>query len=199
MVAQIAMGRILPSVGIAVVVVIVISVAAVAVVVIVVRKSSKVPVTKVVTIAEPVAELASAITSHMGSAEPVAELASAITSHMGSEVAAEMARPKAAPHTAAAESATHMAATTTTETATHVAAAATTETATHVTAAATTETATVSSPTTTTSSSSSSAAARKRVSGQSPGESGSGSQNEQDLPQHCTTPSDATASIRLKT
>src|ERR1700720_2215143 len=113
MVAQIAMGRILPSVGIAVVVVvvIVISVAAVAVVVvvIVVRKPSKVPVTKVVTIAEPVAELASAITSHRGSAEPVAELASAITSHMGSEVAAEMARPKAAAHTAAAESATHMA------------------------------------------------------------------------------------------
>jgi hypothetical protein len=104
------------------------------------------------------------------------------------KAAAEFPAPaKAAAHMAAAESATHMAATTT-ETAAHMAAA-TTEAATHMSAATTTETsATVSSPTTT----ATSPAARKRVSGHSPGESGSRSQNDHDLPQHCTTPSDAT-------
>jgi hypothetical protein len=74
----------------------------------------------------------------------------------------------------ATESATHMAAT---EAAAHMAAA-TTEAAAHV---AATATATVSSPTTATS-----PAARKRVSSQSPSESGNHSQSDRGLTQHCT-------------
>jgi hypothetical protein len=100
-----------------------------------------------------------------------------------------------AAHTGAAESATHMAAAIT-ETATHVAATTTTaETATHVAATTTTTTAetathlaataTVSAPTTA-ATAATSPAPRKRVSGQSSGESGSRSQNDHDITQHCT-------------
>jgi hypothetical protein len=105
----------------------------------------------------------------------------------------EMARTEAAAHTAATstESAAHVAAT---ESATHMATAATESAAHMAAAAATTEAATVSSPTTATSP----AAARQRVSGQPPGESASRSQNDHDLPQHCTH-SFGRRSIRLKT
>jgi hypothetical protein len=77
---------------------------------------------------------------------------------------AEMAPAKAAAHMGAAESATHMSAT---------------ESATHM--SATTETTGVSTPAAATVSTPTSPAARKRVSGQSPGESGSRSQNDHGL------------------
>jgi hypothetical protein len=83
---------------------------------------------------------------------------------------AEMASANAAAHMTATESAAHMTAT---------------ESTAHMTA--TTETATVSTPSTATVSTSTSPAVRsKRVSGQSPCESGSRSENDHDLAQHCT-------------
>jgi hypothetical protein len=101
---------------------------------------------------------------------------------------------------ATAKAATHMAAT-------HMAAtymAATAESAADM--SASTETAGVSTPETagmstpaTMSTPASAAVRSKRVSGQSPGESGSRQQHDHGLAQHGDTPSDATAPIRLKT
>jgi hypothetical protein len=113
----------------------------------------------------------------------------------------KMATAKAATHMAA----THMAATY--MAATYMAAtymAATAESAADM--SASTETAGVSTPETagmstpaTMSTPASAAVRSKRVSGQSPGESGSRQQHDHGLAQHGDTPSDATAPIRLKT
>jgi hypothetical protein len=114
---------------------------------------------------------------------------------------AVVARAIAAARTGAAESATHLATpteTATTKAAAHMTATAATEAAAHVAAA----TAAVSSPTTATatmSTTTTTTTGRQRVSGQPPSESGSRSQNDHDLSHHCTTPSDATVSIRMKT
>jgi hypothetical protein len=106
-------------------------------------------------------------------------------------VAAESTPANAAAHSAAARSGAAKAAA-------HMAAAksATTKSTAHVAAAAETAAVSTAAPAET---AASAAAARQRVSGQSPGESGSRRQNEHDLTQHCISPSDTTVSICLTT
>jgi hypothetical protein len=115
-----------------------------------------------------------ATTGEMASAEPAAHAgAAAEPAHVS---ATHVAATEPAAHVAATEPAAHMSAThvAATEPAAHVAA---TEPAAHM--SATPETPAVSTPTTV--STAETAAARERISGQSPGESGSRRQNDHSL------------------